>query len=346
MKRTKHISASEFLSKIIPSKLYLIYGTDEYFKEKILKKLLVKYSTPGTEDFDRSILHASNTSIDQLIEQLDTLPFMAEQRVVVIKGLETYSAKDNTKLDKYLKASELRNILIILSEKIDARTSLIKTCQKNGVVIQSKPPYNANDILRWLRMKLSDDNIQMESQAQQLFANSIELDYLIAAMELEKLIIYTKKADRIKLDDVQKCVGISKKNKVFDLQNAIGEASYKKAMQVLENIVANEDANKIGVFIIIMLTRFFTTIWKIHALRAQNISDQEILNQHLPEVFFSFRKDYFKYAISFSTKKLRLVYSVLLETDIKLKSLNVRNEILLSMMIYNIIQIAREKNDI
>jgi DNA polymerase III subunit delta len=341
----KPITHLEFLAKFPTLRrqpVYAVVGSDTFNSEIVVKTILEKYETAGASDFDSAVLHSDSDAVATAIDHLETMPFLAKYKIVVVKEFDKYSAKETEPFKSYLQNPASTSILIITAEKLDARTVFYKTLIKSGTVIECKPPYSANDILRWLRVEISKQNIKMEAEAQQYFANSIEMDYRIAAMELEKVILYTKNAGFIRLSDVRNCIGISKKNKIFDLQNALGSKNTTLALQVLENLIAHEDTSKIGVFTTVMLTRFFTTIWKVHACRDRNLSDQEITNHHLPEVFFSFRRDYLKYAGNYNQAALRKVFSLLLQTDIDLKSLGVRPEILLEMLIYKIIQAGKE----
>ena len=97
--------------------------------------------------------------------------------------------------------------------------------------------------------------------------------------------------------------------------------------------------NESAIFIIAMLTRFFSLIWKVVALRKKNLSDSEITTRHLMEIYIKYRSDYIKFASNYSKKDIEKVFSMLLQTDVDLKSLNTKEEIILETLIYNICKV-------
>jgi DNA polymerase III delta subunit len=135
---------------------------------------------------------------------------------------------------------------------------------------------------------------------------------------------------------VEEVVGRSKTNKIFDLQNAIGARNLKKSLSVLDNMINNDDPNKIIIYVITMLGRYFLIIWKILVLRAKSISNSEIANWHLKEIFFKFRNDYLQASQNYSHSEIKKVMSLLLQADIDAKSLNIKEEIILQKLIFEI----------
>ncbi len=173
----------------------------------------------------------------------------------------------------------------------------------------------------------------MNSAAINLFAESIDPDYLTASNELEKLQLLTKDSGRISIDDVAESVGRSKTNSVFELQNSLGAKNLKRSMQIVENMLDN---NEPGVYILVMLNRFFISLWKINALRKRNLSDAEIMKRHMMDIFQSKRESYLKFSANYNKHRLTKVFSLLLQADIDLKSLNVKEEILIEILIHKI----------
>ena len=176
----------------------------------------------------------------------------------------------------------------------------------------------------------------MNNEARDFFSSSVETDYLIAVNELEKLILYTKGSKTITVDNVKESIGKSRTNSVYDLQKAIGNRNLKDALSITENMMFN---NESGIFVIAVLTRFFAQMWKINALSKNNLSDNEIATGHLHEVFYSYRKDHVRYSKSYSSDDLAHVFSVLLEADFELKSVDPKLEhLIITKTIYNIVK--------
>ena len=336
MQRRKSFPHYEFLNEIINLKtapVFLIIGQEFYLKDKVQKALIGKFTTPGSEDFDLVTFYGDNCETENVVEQLEMMPFMSKYRIIILKNFDKLRVDGKNLLAEYISNPVNSSILILTAEKLDERSKSAKVINEQAISIICRAPYNAEDIARWLRNELKEQNYEMDNDSINLFANSIETDYMIAANELEKLIIYTKNTGKITIEDVKESVGKSKTDSVFDLQNALGNRNLKQALQVLENMLEN---NESAVFIITMLTRFFFQLWKIEALQKKNISDSEITNRYLPEVYSKFRSGYLRYAKNYKARSIRKAFSLLLQADIDSKSLNTKEEIILETLIYNL----------
>lgn len=342
MIKKKQIPHYEFLQTFDRQKqqpAYHIIGSEVYLVDKVLNKLLDRFKTPGSEEFDFITFYGDANSGAEVMEQLEMLPFLAKQKLVLIKYFDKMKVSDKNIIAEYLKNPAPTSILVITSEKADGRTNAGKLITEHAVNIICRSPYSPEDIVRWLQNETRNKKIAMDNEAISIFAGSIPLEYMIAANELEKLIIFTRNKGRITANDVRETIGHTKTDKVFDLQNAIGSRNLKQSLLVLDNIISHEDPNKIVVFIILMLTRFFTHLWKVNALRKSSISDSEIESRYLTDVFFKFRREYLFFANKYSHSQIRRSFSLLLQADIDVKSLNVKDEIILHTLIYNLVKV-------
>lgn len=336
MPKFQSIPHYEFLRKFQdqkPQPVYYIFGSEHYLKDMVLKEIIAKFTKPGSEDFDLIILHADTNSAVDALEQLEMMPFMAKFKLVILKNFDVMKVSDKMLIANYVQNHVPTSILVLTADKIDERIKANKILSEKSVKILCRSPYSSLDMLKWLNIELRKKNIKMDNESKELFTRSIELDYQLAVNELEKLIIFTKGKGNITIEDVQETVGKSKVNKVFDLQNEIGKRNLKNSLTILENIMSN---NESAVFIIIMLSTFFRTLWRINALQKNNLSNSEIQNRYLHEVFYKYRKDYIDYAKHYSRKALREIFYLLLQADIDAKSLNLKDIVILEVLIYKI----------
>ncbi|MFC1898077.1 DNA polymerase III subunit delta [Candidatus Cloacimonadota bacterium] len=319
-----------------PQKTYYIVGPEIYLVDMVQKAIIKRFMESEVDEFDFSMLYGDTDSAVSALEQLEMAPFMSKSRLVVIRSFDKMNASNKNLIANYVAQPLETSILVLTAETSDARIASSKILEEHAIHITCRSPYNTEDLIRWLRAELRQKNITMNNDSITLFANSIENDYSLASNELEKLIIFTKNRGEIRFQDVEEVVGKSKTNKIFDLQNAIGNRNLKKSMQILENMMANEDPSKIIIFIITMLSRYFLVIWKVLALHSKSISASEIASRHLTEVFFKFRNDYIASAKNYTLNDTRKILTTLLQADIDAKSLNIKQEIILQTLIFNI----------
>jgi len=312
---------------------FFLFGPEFFLKDKILNLLLQKFNKQDSDDFDTVKFYGEETTAINIIEQLEMSPFLNDFKIVIVKNFDTLSKNDKEMIAQYLNHPVETSILIIDSDKNDKRINAYKVIARNSISIQAKSPYGIQDILSWLKNELSGKNIQMDNETANLFASYIEPDYLIAANELEKLIIAAKNKNIITREDVTECVGKSRTNNIFDLQNALGRKDLKNSLIISQNLLEN---NESPIFILTMLTAFYRTIWKVLILKENKMRESEISSIYLKEIFFTFRNDYLKFAQNYDLFKIKSIFSALLQTDIALKSIDVKENILLENLIFNI----------
>ncbi|OQX71248.1 MAG: DNA polymerase III subunit delta [Candidatus Cloacimonas sp. 4484_275] len=314
------------------SAVYLIFGEDDYLREKVEKAILKFYSE--TNELDKAVLYGDETNATFVLEELEMLPFISENRLVILKNFEQLKPKDQKRIQEYCEKPFDSSILLIVSQKPDLKTATLKKIGEIAISVSCKKPYNASDLLRWLNSELRIRNLRMEQKAMNLFVNSIELNYNIAANELEKLMLFTKNSPIISYEAVLACVGKSSVKNIFDLQNALGQKNLKLSLKILQNMLENQES---GIFIISMLTRFFLLVLKIKSLRKQNIGDNEIIAKHMWEIFRNYRKNYLEAANHFNRDELRKIFFALLQADTALKSREAKLEkIIMTTLMFEI----------
>ena len=119
----------------IPS-LLLFEGDEEYMKQSALAALRKKLLPEGLEDLNESLLEAPET--DLLISAAETLPFMADRRLVVVRDHPALigRAEADERLTSYLASVPPTTVLLFYcTKKPDGRKKLYTAIKKqNGIV--------------------------------------------------------------------------------------------------------------------------------------------------------------------------------------------------------------------
>jgi len=343
-KAIKAIPCYSFLKNFPKQKLgslYYIFGLEEYLKTKAANLLIDRAVPPEERDFDLILFYGDEMSAIDAIEDISTKPFLADQKVIYIKQFDKLKTTDQQKIvEEFLKVNKGDNILIATSEKFDSRLKLSKLLLKEGEVIECKRPYKAEDMLPWLNEEVRSAGKRIDPQAALLFVNKVELDFNNAANELQKLMLYCHKVNNISLIDVQICTGDSKTYNIFDFINNVGEHNVRQSFIIMENLLENREA---PILIITMLIRFFVQLWRINTLRNRNCSDYAILSNHLKDIHQFFRKNYLRYAANYPLPIIPEIFSLLLETDTELKSVNLDDALIVERMLFRLFALVPAK---
>lgn len=222
------------------SNIYLIFGTEEYLKNLYEKKLISSIVDENLKMMNFDIFEGKNISLSNVIDACDTLPFMCENRVVVLKntGLCLDNKEDSQKLESYLPSLPKTTILIFIEEKIDKRQKLFKTISSLGYICELNNLLET-DLIKWLVDYFNkNEKLISEKTALYLIRNtSTNMEQLIN--EANKLISY-KSSKEISIKDIDAICTKSVESKIFTLIDFIGNRQLEKAIDMYNNLINNK----------------------------------------------------------------------------------------------------------
>ena len=86
-----HMTFFKSLKENTVASCYLFDGEEEYIKESALQALKNHLLPQGLETLNYSLME--NPPVDELVAAVQTLPFMSEKRLVVVKNLNLLGVK-------------------------------------------------------------------------------------------------------------------------------------------------------------------------------------------------------------------------------------------------------------
>lgn len=125
-------------------RVYLLYGEEKYLKDWYLKKLMKLAVGESFAEFNLHRFDGNSLDIDKVAEACESLPFLAEQRCVVVDKLdyEALNAADKAKMDALLQNPMESTVMILIVDKDDflpkksaKAKKLLELCDKAGVAI-------------------------------------------------------------------------------------------------------------------------------------------------------------------------------------------------------------------
>jgi len=313
--------------------LYLVFGNEEYFKKKVIDMIVNRAIPKANRDFDFISLYGDDTTAGDIIDIFSTKPFFSENKVIYIRNFDSLKTSEQQKIITQCQQDVSGNILLLTTSSFDSRLKISKTVLKSGVVVQCRSPYKPEDMKPWLIEEAKSEGKIISTEATTLFVNKVELDYSAAANELEKLLLYCYQKNKIDLSDVQVCIGNTKTHNIFDFINSVGDKDLTKSLIIMENLLDNKEA---AVFIVTMLTRLFTQLWKINRFRKNGYSDYAVMSNQMNDIHKMFRQNYLRYAKNYSLSIIPKIFNLLLETDSEIKSTGLDEALILERMLFRL----------
>ena len=100
---------------------YLFYGPGEFRMEKVLDKIRKKFIPESARDFNLEIFYGDESDPSDIINRALSFPFMAQNRLIIVRRTQHFKADQLKKFIPYLKDPAESTCLIFISSRTDFR---------------------------------------------------------------------------------------------------------------------------------------------------------------------------------------------------------------------------------
>ncbi len=216
--------------------VYLLMGDEPYYPELVCQAIIDNCLQDFEKDFNETICYGPDVSASQIVTTARRFPMMAERQLVVVK--EAQQMKGLEELAVYCAEPLESTVLVLLMHKAsaDKRKSLYKSVQKAGVVVDS-PAIRDYEISNWISSYYSSRGLRIEPQAAALLGESAGTELSMIAAETEKLLRNLPEGcTEVRVEDVEKNVGISRQYSIFELTRELSLKNAAKALKIATHI--------------------------------------------------------------------------------------------------------------
>ena len=262
---------------------YLFLAPDEFLLGQRLSKLKQALGDPEMASLNIAELDGARSSAADILYHAGTLPFLAERRLVIVRGylanlesrLGTAKSPNKTaqaearQILAALADPMVSNDLVFIEEKLDKRRAIwrgledlagLDKLSKDGLlVIEELNAPDARALPAWITNTAKRDGIAIEGRAVHMLAIYVGSDLRRLHLELDKLRSYAS-GRTITPADVQLLVSDTSEALIWDLTDAIGQRDGRKAMRALYALRRN-DANPF--YLLTMITRQYRIMIKV-----------------------------------------------------------------------------------
>ncbi|MCK9558014.1 MAG: DNA polymerase III subunit delta [Candidatus Cloacimonetes bacterium] len=302
-------------SKVKLGTNYLLVGSDPYLIDRVISQ--IKHSLKKKSEIDVSTVYGDEVKATDLGEYLDTFTIFSSSKLVIIKNAEMMLKKELEVVADYFNSPSDIQSLIVVTEKTDAKFNAWKAILSGSVKVICDPPKFVSEIRNWLLSEIRKEGRSMEPIAITEFTNRVEMDYLSAANELAKLLLLVGDRKQITAKDLLTSLSGNRAGTQIDFFRAMGGRQVKSALESCA-LMLQTDVEPLQIFFSIY--RFFMNLYRINLLRERHLSDTEIQQKHISDIYYSQRKEYLDFARKYSLNALEAIFGILLETDSLLKS--------------------------
>jgi DNA polymerase-3 subunit delta len=326
--------------------LHILIGEDDYSIRQALEEIKKSIGDPSALMTNTTVLEGKQVTKEQLRAVCETVPFLAEKRLVIVEGLlERFEAKGKNAKKKSSRqgdqaeayqpiADGIKQLppfteLVLTDGRVNDRNPLLREIM-SVAKIRSFPMLKPNQLGQWIerRLALQEKGSSISSKAEALMIRLVGNDLWTMANEIDKLILFTG-GRAIEEADVKAVVSSAQDASVFNMVDAILELRVGAAQELLQQLFRQGMA---PAQILVMLSRQVRIIFQVKDMRERGRSRGDIQSKLGLTSDFVLRKAW-EQADKYSPSRIRDVYHKLLETDIAIKTGKMEGELALDVLI-------------
>lgn len=321
--------------------MYLFYGREYYLIENALK-VFKESLNEGMIDFNLDTIDGKETVLDTIISSIETLPFMDDRKIVIIKDFELLKGKKknfNDSDEKYFidhldNIPETTVLVFAVYGEIDKRKSLVKKISKNGVV------YNCDklsdmDLFKWVKKKFDSNNVIIDNSQVMYFIDqegyrdkTSEKTLSDLENEIKKISSFVGKENTVTKEVIDKLSQKKVENDIFKLIDYIGEKNSSNAIRILNDMI-HEGESVLGIFA--MIVKQFKVVMQVRQLQVEGYTTKVISEKIKVHPFVAGKA--LKQANNFSDDIIVDMLNYILESDYKIKNGLVRDTLAIEMLV-------------
>lgn len=331
--------------------LYILYGPDDYSIAQELEAVKRTAGDLSALSTNTVVLAGSEITVNDFRVACETVPFLADKRLVIIYGLlerfmpkqlpRTGTRRREAPLINYEVLGDIINnipastLLVLIENELKDSNPLFKIITRKAQT-KAFPMLKAPQLREWIIKRITEEGSSISPSAITMLTRLIGSNLWFMSSELKKLALYTD-GHRIEEKDVKALVSYTQQSNVFAMVDAIVEFDIHKAETMLQQLLSEGGS---PTQLLNMLSRQMRLIVRAKELKQQKVSETEMRGRLGLTADWLVRKT-MEQASHYTYPRLRQVYQQLLDTDIAIKTGKYEGELALNILIAELCQNSR-----
>jgi len=220
--------------------IYVIAGKEDSLVGLECEKLLDRLLKPQQRATGFFNADAAEVSVAEVLDELRTLPFLTQTRVVLVKNADDFVSENRPLLEKYFDNPSPTGILILTVSSWPGNTKLARRLPKVGELLNivSPKPWQLPDYL--IRYANDAHNKRLTSDAARLLIELTGDDLPLLYNEIDKLALFAHAEKAITPQHVESLTGHNRLFNAFAVIDAITGGDVAQAVSRMRKMFAED----------------------------------------------------------------------------------------------------------
>jgi DNA polymerase III subunit delta len=221
--------------------VYLIYGTEDLRLQQALARLKKRVGDVADLDFNFDTFDGENAKADDIVAASNTLPFLSERRLVVVKNVDKMNAEGWNTLAAYVGNPSPSTILVLVATKLAKNTRLYKAVDKMGGASEYKAP-NKAEYPREVQKLFADRGKTISLDAAELLVDAVGFDLRRLSVEADKTVAFVGAHAEVTRSDIEQVASTTAPTSVFEFPDALANRDCRKALRLLSDLLGDGES--------------------------------------------------------------------------------------------------------
>lgn len=224
---------------------YLCTGPEQYLKYQFLEKL--KKSLSGKSegrDLDFEIFTAGEKEFTRIfLDSFNTLPFISNQKLTVVKDVEKLSSRERDLILKLLKSPKDSTTLVFFASGSESDKPLREITKATKVIRCDR--LKTNDINLWIKKEFDARKKRISPPVVNLVREIAGTDLFRLKNEIEKICSFLGSANVVTREHIEMLLGEPSYETAFQLVDLVLEKKIDKILSFLDGLLTRDKPNQI-----------------------------------------------------------------------------------------------------
>jgi DNA polymerase-3 subunit delta len=259
---TRYTESGKLLKQAAPTSCYYFYGPVDLLKDEAVAELVDRFLDPSLRDFNFDQRSANQLAPEDIEPLCNTVPMMAERRMVVIRDIEAWSRKTRARsaVLAYLEKPAPETILILVQGSAEEKPDAELEARSTAIHFDKLRRDHAE---KWLGKRAAKRGVTLAPEASAHLVTVLGDDLGLLAAELEKLAGLAGNAP-VSLEQVESLLGVRHGETPDDWCREVLTGNPGKAVAMLPYVL-----DQAGVSGVRLLMQLGTHLTGLAAVRAQ-----------------------------------------------------------------------------
>ena len=304
------------MDELIPmAQVYVIAGKEESLVNARCRELLDELLEPSQRATGLFDAEAASVSISEVLDELRTVPFLTDKRVVLVRRADDFISQNRPLLEKYFDKPCSTGQLILTVRTWDARTKLAKKLAKVGKLVSVTQPKRWELPQRLAKYANDAHDKKLSRDAAELLIELTGDELTRLYSEIDKLALFADAEKVITPKHIESLIG---HNRLFNTFAVIDAVIARNPGQAVERLRAMFAQDKSAEFTVVGAFAFhFRRMFNAKVLLNKGVGSGEVANRFR---IWSHKDKFFAQLRQMDLKQIGKYLQQLAETDYAIKT--------------------------